>query len=442
MPKSEKKLKGKAWVVSVSMGLGHQRTAYPLINFSPDKKFINANDYDQIPENDKKIWENSRKFYELISNIEKIPIIGKVSFGLFDQFQKVQKLYPKNENLSPSFVLKQIYSLIQKGWGKHLIENLKQKNKELPFLTTFFIPAFMAEYYNYPAKICCVICDVDISRSWVAPNPEQSRIIYFAPTELVIQKLLKYGVKQENIFLTGYPLPKENLGSYQKYQIAKKNLKNRILNLDPKKNYQKQYDVLIKKYLGKLPKEANHKLTIMFSIGGTGVQKEIAAQALKSLAYMLQNESINFIIGSGTKEENKEFFLKELLKLRLGLNIDRNIFIISNPSPIKYFKMFNEALNQTDILWTKPSELSFYAGLGIPIIIAPPLGSHEKINEKWLIEIGAGIKQQDPRFTHEWLFDLIREGKLAEAAMQGFIEIKKDGIWEIEKAIKFSSLNS
>jgi UDP-N-acetylglucosamine:LPS N-acetylglucosamine transferase len=441
MPKQEKKPKGKAWIVSVSIGLDYERTAYPLINLSPDKKLISANSYDNIPENDKKIWENTRKFYELISNLEKIPVIGKISFELFDQFQKIQKLYPKNENISPTFVLKQAYSLIQKGWGKHLIESLKSKNKELPFLTTFFIPAFMAEYYNYPAKICCVICDADISRSWVAPNPEQSRIIYFAPTELATQKLLKYGVKQENIFLTGYPLPKENLGTYQKYQIAKKNLKNRILNLDPKKIYQKQYEALIKKYLGKLPKEANHKLTIMFSIGGAGAQKEIVSQALKSLAYMLQNESINFIIASGTKEENKEFFLKELLKLRLGLNIDRNIFIISNPSSIKYFKMFNEALNQTDILWTKPSELSFYAGLGLPIIIAPPLGSHEKINEKWLIETGAGIKQQDPRFTHEWLFDLIREGKLAEAAMQGFIEIKKDGAWEIEKAIKFSSLN-
>ncbi|MGC8775856.1 MAG: DUF6938 domain-containing protein [Minisyncoccia bacterium] len=438
---AKEKIKGTAWIIAVSMGLGHQRTAYALTHLAPFKKIINANDYDGIPRNDKNNWETSRKFYELISNIEKIPIVGKISFSLFDQFQKVQKLYPKNENVGPTFVLKQIYSLIQKGWGKHLIETLKNKNKELPFITTFFIPAFMAEYYHYPSKIACIICDADISRSWVPPNPNQSRIIYFAPTELAAQKLLKYGVLKENIFLSGYPLPKENLGTYQKYTIAKKSLKNRILNLDPKKNYQKQYNVLIKKYLGKLPQKADHKLTIMFSIGGAGAQKEIALKAIKSLAYALENESLNFIIACGTKEEVKQFFLKELLKLKLGLNIDKNIFIISNPSPEKYFKMFNEFLNQTDILWTKPSELSFYAGLGIPIIIAPPLGSHEKINEKWLIETGAGIKQEDPRFTNEWLFDLIREGKLAEAAMQGFIEIKKDGVWEIEKTIKFSALN-
>ena len=48
----------------------------------------------------------------------------------------------------------------------------------------------------------------------------------------------------------------------------------------------------------------------------------------------------------------------------------------------EYFNTFNETLRETDILWTKPSELSFYAGLGIPIIIAPTIGSLEDFNKK------------------------------------------------------------
>ncbi len=433
-------VKGKAWICDVSMGYGHQRTAYPLKNLAPNKQIIHADRYENIPTEDKKIWELNRKFYEFILNIERIPLIGKISFELFDQLQKITNLYPKDKELPPTFILKQTYNFIKNGWGKHLIEYLKSQNKELPFITTFFVPAFMAEYWRYPGKIACIICDTDISRTWAPLKPQESRIIYFAPTEKVVQRLLSYGVKTENIFLTGYPLPKENLGDYKNFSLLKKNLAQRLVNLDPKKNYQNKYAPLIKKYFKKLPAKSNHKLTIMFSIGGAGAQKERVIQIIKSLLYLLENNSLDFIIGCGSKEEVKQYFLSQLLKLRLGFNIDKNIFLIYHPSTEKYFELFNSYLNQTDILWTKPSELSFYAGLGIPIIIAPPLGSHEKINKTWLIENGFGITEQDLRFTNEWLFDLIREGKLAETAMEGFIEIRKDAVKQIEHIIRFGGI--
>jgi UDP-N-acetylglucosamine:LPS N-acetylglucosamine transferase len=436
----KKLFKGKAWVCDVSMGYGHQRTAYPLKYLSPNKEIIHADDYENMPSEDKKIWQVNRKFYEFISNIERLPLIGKLSFELFDQFQKIVNLYPKNKEMPPTFILKQTFNFIKNGWGKHFIESLKSKNKELPFITTFFVPAFMAEYFRYPGKIACIICDTDISRSWVSINPFESRIIYFAPTTNVVERLLSYGVRPENIFLTGYPLPKENLGDYKNFSLLKKNLAQRLVNLDPQKRYQKKYDVLIKKYFKKLPLKSNHKLTIMFSIGGAGAQKEIALEAIKSLSYALENNTLNFIIACGTKEEIKQYFLTQLLKLRLGLNIDKNIFLIHHPVVQKYFELFNNYLNQTDILWTKPSELSFYAGLGIPIIIAPPLGSHEKMNKRWLIENGFGIEQRNPRFTNEWLFDLVRDGTLAQMAMEGFVEIKKDATKQIEQVIRFGNI--
>ena len=56
--------RGKAWVVAVSMGYGHQRTAYPLRDLSPDGKVLNANDYEGIPIKDKEIWADTSYFYE------------------------------------------------------------------------------------------------------------------------------------------------------------------------------------------------------------------------------------------------------------------------------------------------------------------------------------------------------------------------------------------
>jgi len=43
----------KAYIISVSMGYGHQRTAFSLRHLG---EVINANDYDGIPEKDRRMW--------------------------------------------------------------------------------------------------------------------------------------------------------------------------------------------------------------------------------------------------------------------------------------------------------------------------------------------------------------------------------------------------
>lgn len=97
-------------------------------------------------------------------------------------------------------------------------------------------------------------------------------------------------------------------------------------------------------------------------------------------------------------------------------------------------------MRSTDILWTKPSELSFYCGLGIPIIMSPPIGAQERYNAKWLMEIHAGIPQEDPRYAGEWLFDLLSEGRLAEAAWDGFLKARKYGTYKILDLLKTGTM--
>ncbi|PIV64866.1 MAG: hypothetical protein COS09_02620, partial [Candidatus Nealsonbacteria bacterium CG01_land_8_20_14_3_00_12] len=262
----------KVWVISVNMGYGHQRTAYPLRNLTFEGKIINANDYQGIPEKDKAFWESMRRYYEALSRFSRIPLIGKATFSIYDEFQKILGFYPKRDLSKPNFALRQIYSLLKKGWGKDLIEKLKEN--PLPLISTFFTPAFMAEFFNYPGEIFCVVCDADISRTWAPINPGTSKIKYFAPTERVVERLKLYGVRSENIFLTGYPLPLENIGS-EKMETLKEDLRHRILNLDPQKKYFEKYKILIEESLGALSEKSDHPLTIMFSVGGAGAQKEI-----------------------------------------------------------------------------------------------------------------------------------------------------------------------
>jgi len=423
----------KVWVISVNMGYGHQRTAYPLRNLTFEGKIINANDYQGIPEKDKAFWESMRRYYEALSRFSRIPLIGKATFSIYDEFQKILGFYPKRDLSKPNFALRQIYSLLKKGWGKDLIEKLKEN--PLPLISTFFTPAFMAEFFNYPGEIFCVVCDADISRTWAPINPGTSKIKYFAPTERVVERLKLYGVRSENIFLTGYPLPLENIGS-EKMETLKEDLRHRILNLDPQKKYFEKYKILIEESLGALSEKSDHPLTIMFSVGGAGAQKEIAIQIVKSLRERIKRGEIKIILSAGIREKVKEYFEKEIGQELFLTNLDQNVEILYQEKIENYFKEFNQKLRKTDILWTKPSELSFYAALGLPIIIAPPIGSQEEFNKRWLLKSGFGALEENPSYTDQWLFDWLNRGYLAEAAMEGFIEGEKLGTINIQKIIE------
>lgn len=426
----KKNTAGKAWVVSVDMGYGHQRTAYPLKGVAFGGVIINANKYRGIPDRDKKIWHTTRSFYEFASRFRRIPLIGLGLFLFFDSFQKILGYYPKRDLSKSNLGGRIIFHFIRKGWGRDLIETLKKN--PLPLVTTFSTPAFMAEEWGYPGEIYCIICDADIARSWVSLDPKKSNIKYFVPCTWARDRLKLYGVKPENIFLTGYPLPKENLG--KKGEILKKDIAYRILNLDPNGRYRNMYKPLVKNYLGPLPKLKNHPLTIMFSIGGAGAQKEITLAIINNVKEKIQAKQLKFIVAVGVRKELKKYFEDNVR----GLKVDGWLHILYGKNIQDYFKIFNEMLRKTDILMTKPSELSFYGGLGIPIVIEPSIGSQEDFNRRWLTHIGAGVAQENPKYTKEWLFDLVETGDLAEIAMQGFIEMKGMGTYTIEEIIKGS----
>lgn len=427
MNKHNSKKQKKACVVAVDMGYGHQRTAYPLRDISFTGEVINANNYPGIPDKDKNFWHQTKSFYEAISRFRRVPFVGLLIFLFFDSFQRIFSYYPKRDLSRSNINEKIIFHFIRKGWGKDLIEKLKREH--LPLVTTFFTPAFMAEEFSYQKNVYCVICDADIARAWVSLNPRQSKIKYFAPCTWVRDRLKLYGVPAENITLTGYPLPKENIGKNK--EILKKDLAYRLLNLDPKGHYRKLYASLIKTHLGVLPKLPNHPLTIMFSIGGAGAQKDIALQIIQSLKEKIKNKELRFVIAVGVRRELKEYFTNYVKEL----DVDGWVHVLSADTMKGYFEAFNQMLRTTDILMTKPSELSFYAGLGIPIIIEPSIGSQEDFNRRWLMHIGAAFLQENPKYTDQWIYDLLGAGDFAEAAMQGFIEIENMGTYNIENII-------
>lgn len=418
------------------MGYGHQRAAYPFLSLA-EGGLITSNDYPGASEEEKKIWQKDRSNYEMISKFKAVPFLGEAVFSIMDYFQKIDPFYPRRDLSKNSFQQIHFFKKIKKGMGKNLINILNQN--PIPFVTTFFVAAYFAEYYNYQGPIYCIVCDADISRAWAPIDPPNSKIIYFAPNKRVKERLILYGVKKENIYITGFPLPKENIGENK--EILKSDLKRRLAVLDPLNSYRNKYEKILEAYL--CPKneikKVDRPLILTFAVGGAGAQKKLGLIILKKLKNKINEGKLKLNLVAGSRKDVFDFYDKELKKE--FLNKENLVNIIYNPDKMKYFKEFNIVLRNTDILWTKPSELSFYSGLGLPIIMAEPVGSQEHYNRRWLLGIGAGVDSKNPNYVDEWLFDFLNSGWLAEAAMRGFLNAPKMGTYNIENIVLHNKIN-
>ncbi|MGB9598383.1 MAG: DUF6938 domain-containing protein [Minisyncoccales bacterium] len=414
----------EAIIVSVSMGYGHQRTAFHLRSLG---RIINVNDCSIISERERNFWKKTAQFYHFISSLKSFPLFGSLFFEFFNFFQRIEKFYPKKKAEKANFYLKTIYYLIKRGWGRDLIFHLSQEEK--PLISTFFVPAFFADFFGYKKEIFCLVCDADISRIWAPIFPEQSKIKYFAPTERVQERLMLYGVKKENIFLTGYPLS-PLIFSEEK---VRNSFLRRVLKLDPQGRFLEKYRFFIENKIGHLS-FSEEPLKILFSLGGAGAQKELALLILRSLKEEIKKGRIDFILSVGINKKAKEFFEKKILEI-FSFH-PKNISLLFFERIEDYFEAFDQTILEADLLITKPSELSFYSQLGIPLLLLPPIGYQEIFNEDWLLKNNFAIKAKNLNYFSEWFFDFLNEGFFAKCAFLGFWEGKRGGYFEIEKIIE------
>ena len=425
----------KAWVIAINMGYGHERAAFGLKELAYGDVII-ANDYPGIPTHDRELWKQSRSIYEFFSRLQPLPMVGQSLFDVMDHFQKIPDFYPRRDLSKPSLQILETYRWIEKQQlGKDLIARLSRRNGHLPLVSTFFLPAFAAEVHKYPGDIYCVVCDTDISRAWAPLEPKRSRIRYLAPNGRVVERLKLYGVPKEQIFLTGFPLPPALIGGTAA-KTVKQDLTKRLYQLDPQGIFRNKYGEILLRELGSNSKHGSKRpLTLTFCIGGAGAQKQLGVDVMESLRQSILQKKIHLNLEAGTRKPIADYFIEGAKSLGLRKTLGKTLCVYSHPSRSEYFSQFTQRLRKTDILWTKPSELSFYAGAGLPIIMAPPIGSQEDFNRLWLQSVGAGVDQLDPRYTNEWLFDWIHSGGLARFAWNGYIEAPTHGTYRIQSIV-------
>lgn len=420
----------KAWVISATMGYGHQRAVFPLKEIA-EGKIITVGAGDAATKNEEKLWKRVLGAYEFMSRARSIPVIGKPLFSLLDTLLHIPSYYPIRDLSNATFQVDLLESSIKKGLCSAMLDKVKTKN--LPIVTSFYASAIAADMKG-SHNVYCIICDADLNRVWVARQPYESRIHYFAPCGKAAQRLKAYGVPDERIYITGFPLPIELLGD-KDLSVLKKNLGIRLANLDPKNVFRARHEKNVQHFIGEknYSEVKKRKLTIAYAVGGAGALKEIGGKIAFSLRDKILKDEIKLLLIAGTKQNVFEYFKSVKEKIS---DDDARVEIIYAEKLDDYFQKFNEAMHQTDILWTKPSELSFYCGLGLPVIMTPPIGSQEKFNRLWLFEIQAGIKQMNPDYTDQWLHDLLSKGILAEMAWSGFLKARKMGTYKIIEILK------
>jgi hypothetical protein len=313
----------------------------------------------------------------------------------------------------------------RKGLGRSLVAYLQERNS--PLVATFYSPALLADFHGYD-RIYCVVTDSDVNRVWAPIRPQQSKIHYMAPSGRVVRRLRAYGVSKDQVELTGYPLPHELLGGPNLSEL-RRNMMPRLVRLDPNGVFRHQFAQELDA-LGPLP-DADGPPHLAFAVGGAGAQAGMPAKFLPSLRDLLRSERLRLTLVAGTKREVRDVFEEELERARLANELGRSIRVLYEPNLDEYFDRFDALLKSIDILWTKPSELTFFGALGLALVFAPPIGMQEIYNQRWALENGAGLRQRDPRVASEWLSEWLSDGTLAATAWAAHKRLPCRGLYRI-----------
>jgi hypothetical protein len=422
----------RAWVVSVEMGFGHQRAAHGLSHLAEGGILV-AGSPDVTDPDEVRFWRRIRWSYEFLSRTKAVPVVGSALFSLLDSILAIPPFYPLRDLSHPSPSNWIVDRFIRQGLGRSLLERVR--TPELPMISTFYAPCHAADQ-RLESPVFSVICDADLNRVWVASKPKESRIQYFAPCGRVMRRLRQYGVPDERIFITGFPLPRENVGGAG-METLKRDMLARMGRLDPRGRFGSVYGPTVSSLLGASPEPSNGRtpVTVTFAVGGAGAQVEIGMELAKALKPGIIDRRFRLILVAGVNPDVERAFREHITRIGLEPVPGLGLLIVREDDKRAYFDRFNALMRETDILWTKPSELSFYSALGIPIVMAPSIGAQESKNAQWLLDKGCALEQYSPSLALEWLTDMLKEGVFAEKALNGFARNRKLGVYKIEEVL-------
>jgi len=418
-------------VVAVEMGYGHLRAATTLAE-QLGSEVLHVDRPPIVAAEEERLWRRVRRAYEVVSRLSQFPVVGAPLRFALDWVTNIPRLHPYRDLSAPTSGVLTLERLVRRNLGQGLVRYLRETGAAL--LTTFYSPAIVADRAGLD-RIYCVVTDTDLNRVWAPVRPRETRIHYLVPTRRAARRLLAYGVPAERITFTGFPLPDALVGG-PSLAALKRNLAARIVRLDPSAEFRRSMPEELAHFLGSLPREEEGKpAQLTFAVGGAGAQAGRVGSFLPGFRRAIESGFVRIALVAGIRPEVEARFREAIHAARMEPLLGNGIDILYSPTFSEYYARFNALLGRTDVLWTKPSELVFYAALGLPLILATPVGVHERYNRRWVRENGAGLKEREVRFAAEWFTDWLADGVLAAAAWVGYMQLPKFGLYRILEAV-------
>lgn len=421
-------------VVSIAMGYGHLRAAHALAD-ALGTRVLHADAPPLADAEEQRLWAAARRLYEATSRASQLPLVGPAARRLLETVTRIPHLHPRRDLSPPDRPTRLLAGLIDRGLGAGLARMLAGGDR--PLVTTYFATALAADAHlppDDPTPIYCVGTDTDLARVWVARRPAGSRVEYLLPTRRARRRLKAYGVPPEHLTFTGYPLPGELLGAPH-LGTLRRNLAARLVRLDPKGRFRDESGREVEELFGALPEGDGGPPTIAFAVGGAGAQATTARHLLRSLGARIADGRLRLVLVAGVRRELAERFAAWIDDAGLAARRGDGVEVLAADDHESYFHRFHRLLATTDVLWTKPSELTFFCALGLPLVLTAPVGVQERYNQRWALEHGAGLRQRDPRFAGEWVGEWLADGTLAAAAWSGFLRLPKLGLERIVERV-------
>ena len=410
-------------VVAMDMGYGHMRPAHALA----ERLGVEVLQSDRPPiavDDEGTSWGRVRSIYEWTTRLSGFPYVGAPLRMLVSNLTDIDHLHPYRDQSRATLPVRRLARAVRNGMGEKLVAYLRETGR--PLLSTYFAPALAADAAGCE-QIYTHVTDSDIHRIWAAEDPANSRIQYLVPSMRALRRLRAYGVPGDHIHATGYPLPHALLGG-EDLGVLRRNLAARIVRLDPKGAFRDSYPDELRTFLGELPdSEEGRPPLVTFAVGGAGAQTEIVRQFLPGLRPAIEQRRIRLALVAGVRRDTEAKLRAMVDRSRLEDEVE----ILIEDSLERYCEEFTELRARTDVLWTKPSEMTFFGALGLALVLSPPVGVHEWYNRRWARESGAALKQRDAGHAHLWLKEWLDDGLLASAAWSGYTRLPKFGLYRI-----------
>jgi hypothetical protein len=334
---------------------------------------------------------------------------------------------------APNGAARFLRSHLDRGFGRRLATEARRAGARI--LSTYFAQAVAADALGVE-EVWCLTTDSDVNRVWVPEDAARSRIRYLVPFRRTGRRLRAYGVSPERIHVTGFPLPPSLLGGPD-LPTLRRHLAARLLRLDPGGEWRRGAPEAARSLLALAATGASlAPPRVTFAVGGAGAQSGLAAGLVAALREALDRGALRLTLVAGVRRAATAALLAAAASHAPRALASGALEVLHDATFDGYVRRFDACLAETDVLWTKPSELVFYGALGLPVVLAPPLGFHERRNGALARRRGFGLPMPRVADAARWLEAALRSGDLARAAWAGYARMPKHGSYRIAEAVR------